>query len=65
VNISSDGTLRITVGAALSFNAASIAFKVGGSNVTIAGGSVVIKSSTIKLTATGPQPELAPMVEDK
>jgi type VI secretion system secreted protein VgrG len=65
VNISSDGTLRITVGAALSFNAATIAFKVGGSNVTISGGSVVIKSSTIKLTATGPQPELAPMVEDK
>ncbi|WP_438014607.1 type VI secretion system tip protein TssI/VgrG [Sorangium sp. So ce315] len=65
IAISSGSTLNITVGGALSMNAASIALKVGGSNVTISAGSVVIKSSTIKLTATGPQPELAPMVADK
>ncbi|WP_437603816.1 type VI secretion system tip protein TssI/VgrG [Sorangium sp. So ce590] len=65
IAISSGSTLNITVGGALSMNAASITLKVGGSNVTISAGSVVIKSSTIKLTATGPQPELAPMVADK
>ncbi|WP_437841384.1 type VI secretion system Vgr family protein [Sorangium sp. So ce1153] len=65
IAISSGSTLNITVGGALSMNAASIALKVGGSNVTISAGSVVLKSSTIKLTATGPQPELAPMVADK
>ena len=65
VNISSNGTLRITVGGALSFNGASVVMKVGGSNVTLSGGQVVIKSSEIKLTATGPHPEAAPLVADK
>ncbi|MEZ4447379.1 MAG: type VI secretion system tip protein TssI/VgrG [Polyangiaceae bacterium] len=66
VAISSDASIRITVGAALAFNGASaVVMKVGGSNVTVSSGGVVIKSSTIKLTATGPQPELAPLVEDK
>ncbi len=66
VAISSDATMRITVGGALAFNAASsVVLKVGGSNVTISSGGVVVKSSTIKLKATGPQPELAPLVEDK
>jgi type VI secretion system secreted protein VgrG len=65
VSIGSGSTMNITVGGALAMNGASITMKVGGSTVTISGGAVVIKSSTIKLTATGPQPELAPMVEDK
>jgi hypothetical protein len=37
----------------------------GDSNVTLSGGSVVIKSSAIRLTATGPHPEAAPLVADK
>lgn len=65
VELSSDGNLNITVGGAVALNAASITFKVGGSTVTVASGGVSIKTTSIKLTATGPQPELAPMVEDK
>lgn len=65
VEFSSGASLNITVGGAVAFNAAKIVFKVGGSNVTIASGGVVITTSEIKLTATGPQPELAPLVEDK
>ena len=60
-----DKTLKITVGGAVAMNAAKIVLKVGGSTVTVATGAVVLKSSEIKLTATGPLPELAPMVEDK
>ena len=62
--LSSDANVSINVGGAVAFNASEIVFEVGGSNVTISGGSVSIKSSEIKLTATGPQPELAPGVED-
>jgi type VI secretion system secreted protein VgrG len=65
VELSSDAALNITVGGALAFNAGKITLKVGGSTVTIADGAVVIKSGDIKLTATGPQPELAAMVSDK
>jgi type VI secretion system secreted protein VgrG len=66
VLISTKSTLNITVGGALAFTgASSVVLKVGGSTVTLSGGAVAIKSSTIKLIATGPQPELAPMVEDK
>ena len=59
------GTLNITVGGAVAMNAAKVVLKVGGSSVSLSAGSVVLKSSTIKLTATGPQPELAAMVKDK
>ena len=62
---SSGATLNITVGGAVAVNAAEIIMKVGGSTVTISAGQVAIKSSTIKLTATGPHAELAPLVEDK
>ena len=65
LELSTDAALNITVGAAVALNASSITLKVGGSTVTIAEGGVTIKSTDIKLTATGPQPELAPMVEDK
>ncbi len=65
VTIASEANLNITVGGAVAFNGAKVVLKVGGSNVTLSAGSVVITSSKIKLTATGPQPELAPMVEDK
>ncbi|KYF49761.1 hypothetical protein BE04_24710 [Sorangium cellulosum] len=65
VELSSSASLNITVGGAVSMNAAKIVLKVGGSSVTVATGAVVLKSKEIKLTATGPQPELAPMVEDK
>ncbi|AGP36442.1 type VI secretion system Vgr family protein [Sorangium cellulosum] len=57
--------LNINVGGAVSMNAATIVLKVGGSTVTLSAGTVVIKSKQIKLTATGPQPELAPLVSDK
>lgn len=62
--LSSKSSLSINVGGAVAMNAASIAMKVGGSSVTLSAGQVVIKASQIKLTATGPQAELAPMVED-
>jgi len=62
--LSSDAAVNVNVGGALAFNGASIVLKVGGSCVTIASASVTLKSSEIKLTATGPQPELAGMVED-
>lgn len=65
VGFESNGNLTVNVGGAVSMNGAKILLKVGGSSVAIGGGSVVIKSSTIKLTATGPQPELVPVVEDK
>jgi type VI secretion system secreted protein VgrG len=62
---SSGGTLAITVGGAVAMNATKVVLKVGGSSVTMSAGAVVIKSDTIKLTATGPQPELAALVDDK
>jgi type VI secretion system secreted protein VgrG len=65
LNLSAGGTLSINVGGLVAFNAGTVVFKVGGSNVTISGGGVTLKAASIKLTATGPQPELAPMVEDK
>ncbi|WP_437305815.1 type VI secretion system Vgr family protein [Sorangium sp. So ce388] len=63
--LSSGAGLNITVGGAVSLNAAKIVLKVGGSSVTLAGGTVVLQSTDIKMTATGPQPELAPVVADK
>jgi type VI secretion system secreted protein VgrG len=64
-NIETEGTLAITVGGAVAALGGSVVLKVGGSSVTLSAGAVVLKSGTIKLTATGPQPELAPMVNDK
>lgn len=64
VVIGSKANVTITVGGAVAMNAASVSLKVGGSTVTMAAGMVVIHASKIKLTATGPQAELAPMVED-
>ena len=65
VELTANGNLSINVGGAVALTGASVVLKVGGSNVTLSGGTVVITSSEIKLTATGPQPELAPMVADK
>lgn len=65
VQISSGASLNINVGGAVLMNAAKIVLKVGGSSVTIASGGVVLTSSDIKLTATGPQPEISVMVGDK
>lgn len=64
-NLETEGTLAITVGGAVAALGGSVVLKVGGSSVTLSAGAVVLKSGTIKLTATGPQPELAPMVNDK
>lgn len=64
--ISSKNAIEITVGGAIAFTAASkIVMKVGGSNVTISGGKVVLDSKEVKLTASGPAAELAPMVGSK
>ncbi|MFO0761956.1 MAG: type VI secretion system tip protein TssI/VgrG [Byssovorax sp.] len=64
IELSSDAAVNINVGGAVALNAAEIVLKVGGSCVTIATGSVVIKTTDLKLTATGPQPELSAGVED-
>lgn len=64
VVLASKANVTITVGGAVAMNAASVSLKVGGSTVTMSTGMVVIHASEIKLTATGPQAELAPMVED-
>ncbi|WP_437483317.1 type VI secretion system tip protein TssI/VgrG [Sorangium sp. So ce1014] len=64
VVLASKANVTITVGGAVALNAGSVALKVGGSTVTLAAGMVVIQSREIKLTATGPHAELAPMVED-
>ncbi len=63
--LSAKGALDIKIGAALAINGATVVFKVGGSNVTIAGGSVVLSSKQIVLNATGPHAELAPIVGSK
>lgn len=63
--LSAKTDLSITVGGAVAMNASKIVLKVGGSSVSISGGSVVIDSSEIKLTASGPAAELAPMVGSK
>jgi type VI secretion system secreted protein VgrG len=65
VALTSKATLRILVGGAVSMNAASIELKVGGSKVSIATGGVTIKTTEIKLTATGPQPETSVLVGEK
>lgn len=65
VELSSGSTLSLTVGGLVALTGASIVLKVGGSKVTLSAGAVVVKSSEIKLTATGPNPELAPLVADK
>jgi len=65
VQLTASSSISIIVGGAVALNAVKIVLKVGGSNVTVANGAVSISSSTIKLTATGPHAELAPMVEDK
>lgn len=65
VQLTASSSLSILVGGAFALNAAKIVLKVGGSNVTVANGAVSIKSRTIKLIATGPHAELAPMIEDK
>jgi type VI secretion system secreted protein VgrG len=63
--VSSGGALTINVGAALAMNGTTVILKVGGSSITLAGGAVVLKSDQIKLTASGPNAELAPMVASK
>lgn len=65
VELSSDAGLTITVGGLVALTGASIVLKVGGSKVTLSAGAVVVKASEIKLTATGPNAELAPLVADK
>jgi type VI secretion system secreted protein VgrG len=65
VEISAAKALDITVGAAALFNATEVILKVGDSNITLSGANVVLTSKVIKLTATGPNAELAPMVGDK
>jgi type VI secretion system secreted protein VgrG len=65
VELSSSSNLHITVGGLVALNAGTIVLKVGGSTVTLSGGAVVVKSSTIKLTATGPSPEVAGLIKDK
>ncbi len=65
-DISSGDAIEITVGGAIAMNAASkIVLKVGGSNVTISAGKVVLESKEVKLTASGPAAELAAMVGSK
>ncbi|MGK3964028.1 type VI secretion system Vgr family protein [Sorangium sp. So ce118] len=64
LEISSEASVNINVGGAVALNAAEIVLQVGGSSVTIAAGAVTVKSSSIKVIATGVHPELAPGVED-
>ena len=63
--ISSGAALTIKVGGALIMNGTTVVLKVGGSNITVAGGAVVLTSDSIKLTASGPNAEVAPMVGSK
>jgi type VI secretion system secreted protein VgrG len=63
--LSSKSKIDILVGGAVAMNATAIIMKVGGSSVTIAGGSVYFQSSEVKLTASGPMAELAAMVSSK
>jgi type VI secretion system secreted protein VgrG len=63
--ISSKAALTINVGGALSMNGTTVILKVGGSSITVAGGAVVVSSENIKLTASGPNAEAAPMVGSK
>jgi type VI secretion system secreted protein VgrG len=63
--ISTAAALSITVGGAFLANGSTVILKVGGSTVSMSGGAVVLKSDEIKLTATGPNAELAAMVGSK
>lgn len=66
LQIGSADELSITIGGALAFSGASaIVLKAGSSTVTLAGGAMVLKSSKIKLTASGPNAQLAGIVADK
>ncbi len=66
VELSSDDELKVTVAGALAFTGASqVVFKVGGSTLTLAGGAVVLSSKKVKLTANGPNAQLAAIVADK
>ncbi len=65
VNLSSSSSVTINVGGAVSFAGAAIVLKVGGSCVAIAEGTVVLHASEVKLTSTGPQPEMGAVVGDK
>lgn len=65
VELSSDDELKITVAGALAFTGASqVVFKVGDSTLTLAGGAVVLASKKVKLTANGPNAQLAAIVAD-
>lgn len=64
-NLTSKSSVTINVGGAVSFNGATVVLKVGGACVAIAEGTVVLHAPEIKLTATGPQPELGAVVGDK
>lgn len=63
--LSAGAALSIQVGGAVAMDAANIVLSVGASSVTIASGGVVIRSPTIRLTATGPHAELSALVKDK
>jgi|SRR5579859_1593297 len=63
--LTAKSTLSINVGGAVIMNGTTIVLKVGGSNVTVAGGGVTLTSQEIKLTASGPNAESAPMVGSK
>lgn len=65
VTLEAKSTLKMMVGGAVSVNGGKVVMKVGGSVVTLAAGSVVLSSKTVKLTSTGPQPELSAGIEDK
>lgn len=62
---SSEAGLTINVGGAFLVNAAEVVLKVGDSTVSLSGGNVVIHTKEVKLTATGPNAELAPLASSK
>lgn len=64
--LTSAAAIEIMVGGAIALTAASkIVMKVGGSSITISAGKVVVDSKEVKLTASGPAAELAPLVGSK
>jgi type VI secretion system secreted protein VgrG len=53
--LSTGGELKITVGGALNFTGASaVVLKVGGSSIMVGMGGVVLKSTKVKITSSGP-----------
>lgn len=63
--VSSDASISVTVGGAVLLTGATVVLKVGGSSITLSGGTVSLDAPEVKISASGPVAEAAGLIGSK